>query len=235
MQRIVKLGPTTVTVVGYGVSEKLIAHLLRILEEAYRLGGPDYLELHVYPDRKSMEVRLAEDAARLGVSVVAVYEVMHEAWHGYPRVHVSASTPTSLLKPLLVHEAMHALLHGSLEYYMPACSTSPIATHVAATAVKDLEVSVEMVKRGFRREVEKLAYMLQEPACSTIEGLSDVLRKYAMLLPLEVYWKPSCKGIEKALNLLHQAYLLTKKGRRAWNTTCRLAETVEEVVESYLH
>ena len=206
--------------------------MVGVLGDAYRLGGPDYLEAHIYPSREAMHDMLVREALAVGAAVVAEYEVMHEAWHGYPRIHVAASTPLDRLRPLLVHEAMHALLHGSIDYYLPVCSTDPVTLQLASTTVKDLEVSVEMARRGFWKELEALASMLETSGdCCRVETVSDELRRYVAMLPLG---RPDarCSTLLGAVtSLLEELYERARRGERVWSEVCRLARAIEDAMK----
>ena len=227
----------TMLVLGHRVGLEAAEPMARVVASTYqRLGrSPDYLELHVYPGRAELEAALRSEAAAVGAAVTAVYEAVHEAWHGYPRIHVAASPPP---RPhVLVHEAFHALLHGSLEYYVLPCTVDPLAGHAAATAVKDLEVAVEMARAGFRAEAEAVARDTPVPTgCGSGEDLLDALRGCALRLPLN-----GCQGCGaggscglaeavRALGELCRGY--AAGGERPWRSVCRVARAVEKALTS---
>ncbi len=152
LRRVARVGDTLVEAVLYGsVGGEELGAALRLLGEAYADGGPGLVELRLYPDEALMEAVVSGLAAEAGVAAGAGFELFaHEAWSGVPRIHAVA--PALLRGPmyeaLFVHEAVHSLLHGSLEYYMAEPGVDAFLYYVAATTVKDLEVHGYMARRG---------------------------------------------------------------------------------------
>ncbi len=223
-----RIGGTSLVVIRHGIVD--VEPLISVLAEVYsRVDGPDYVELHVYENRTFMENILVNEAVSLGVVVNAAYTVMHEAWRGYPRIHVVSKefSPEKLEhKALLVHEAMHSILHGGLEYYLVSVpktlldllgSDAFLVYHIAATIVKDLEVHMLMKQVGY----EDLLLLLTKPSdCSSIEGVSDFLKAATALIVLgEVERLGVCaKLFAKSISKLKE---LVKGSKRPWE---RLAE-----------
>ena len=63
------------------------------------------------------------EKAALGVVTGEETEFLatHDAWRGYPRVHVCqerlTGIPSSVIRGVIHHEIAHALNHGTLEFY----------------------------------------------------------------------------------------------------------------------
>ena len=213
--------------------------ILEVLEKAWRHGAPLIVEAHFYPDPASAASGLALLAARVGALVEAVYEAaMHEAWDGVPRLHLVVSELESMPRPdaeaLLVHEAMHALLHGGLEYYLlPGWAADPRVYYAAATAVKDLEADAEMARRGFQGLLERLAARLAPGAggCpSTLEGLLDSLRHAAAQVALgRSPREPGClRPVALAMERLLEEW--RRGGVRPWEERRRVYQALMETM-----
>jgi hypothetical protein len=169
-----------------------------------------------------MEAKLIAEASALGVSVIAFYEVMHEAWRGYPRIHVATGTSDARL---LRHEALHALLHGSLDYYIVACPNdiSAEALQIASTVVKDLEVALEAKRCGLGDVLEYQPGEVYGDCCSP-EVVSDELR--AATIQLARGEKPTTRcALATVVKALHE---LVASGERPWTHVCRVAKLVDD-------
>ena len=169
MERLYRLpgGSRAVVWTEPGVDGAVVERLLGVLARVYSMGGPELVEARVYRSLETMEAWLAGEEQRLGVVVAARFPVSHEAWTGVPRIHLAVDPLyTSLNRfadPLTGHEALHALLHGSLEYYLSEPGLDPLAFYVAATTLKDLEVHVEMSRRRLSDMLQGLrGYWLHE-------------------------------------------------------------------------
>ncbi len=174
----------------YGeVPESFIETLERVLATFYgSRPEPPFVEVVVYGPGRSPSELLYEEAAALGVLVLGSYPVSHEAWMGWPRIHVDYRRCSELdeetLEAILVHEAAHSVLHGSRDYYLLRVgeeSLEPLgvyaleALYVASTVVKDLEVHRYLVESGYREHVERYAEYSVGGAsgldCSSLPGV----------------------------------------------------------------
>lgn len=157
----------------------------RAVREFYSLIGrePELLEVYVYESTELKLRELLREATELGVAVVGDYPVAHEAWMGWPRIHVDYEKCKALdqatLRALLVHECAHSVLHGSIAGYVVLLEKSLAErlgksamelAYLASTVVKDLEVHEYLAAHGLSDEVE--AYYeyvvrdLREAKCS---------------------------------------------------------------------
>jgi len=195
MGKLVRLGKAAIyiEVVG-GVPQEFVSTILSVLEEAYALLGnaPDLVEVYIYEDSNRLLQSLYSVAVELGATTVATYPVSHDAWLGWPRIHIDYSACRDLdvevLKALLIHEAVHTILHGNMQSYIVAIAGVPQELrksemiYLASVAVKDAEVFMYLAGKGLTRYVE--AYLrFVEPEirgvrCRSIEEVLEL----AMLL-----------------------------------------------------
>ncbi len=168
----------------------LVERILRSFYESVRAEGPLFVEVLIYGRGVEPLELLQAEAAELGVRVLGGYPVSHEAWMGWPRIHVDygrcSGLDPGLLEALLVHEAAHSVLHGSRSYYALRVGGELLdllgpryalaALYLASTAVKDLEVHGYLVGAGFREHVERYAeYAVSEAGDLECSDLLEVL------------------------------------------------------------
>lgn len=132
-----------------------------------KVGGIDYIELYLYGSSREKFMFLKNEAMDLGVIVIGDFIAMHEAWRGWPRIHIDFERCSMLeekhLRAVIVHEISHAILHGSPLYYImnfnsadfPTLSPSDIAKiiYISSTIVKDFDVYSLLIKMGMYDEV----------------------------------------------------------------------------------
>ncbi len=218
------------TVIAWNINTEKALDVAKTIVEYYRRvnESPEYLELHVYSDYRLLENTLHGEAVKRGVSIHAIYDLVFEAWTGVPRIHVVYSKKPPP-KPLLLHEATHAILHGSLEYYMPPCTGDPLALHTAATAIKDLEVTLYMAAKGFRKEAEEAANAAKPEKCNGPADLLDTLRYTAMTTALNNCKPPATTACNLAKTVTELTRICREANKtRPWTRVCTLASTLEE-------
>ncbi|WP_048191879.1 hypothetical protein [Pyrolobus fumarii] len=180
----------------------------RTLTDVYQIERPEYVEVHIYETRGHVKLPVHND-----IVVNAEYEggLFHEAWAGYPRIHVIVedivNVEGSTRRAMLVHEAAHSILHGSQEYYVVAlCEYNDLrSVHVAYTVVKDLEVHLWMASRGFMQELGRLRDYFDDGVvgCGTIEDVSNEARRLTVYIALGGHPEMRCGKISRVLyNLL---------------------------------
>ncbi|MEM1931726.1 MAG: hypothetical protein QW780_03345 [Sulfolobales archaeon] len=164
---------------------------------------PAFVEVIVYgSSSKRLEV-LYEEAVELGVEVLGDYAVSHEAWRGWPRIHVdyekSSRLEPEVFSSLLIHEAAHSVLHGRRDYYLlPLDSSLPDelraylgieALYLASAVVKDLEVHKYLVTVGYKKYVEEYARYSRREAvgldCSDVIGTLNFAKLVAPCVYIE--------------------------------------------------
>jgi len=187
-----------VITVGY-VDEEFKSMIEMVAREFYSKAGgePELLEIYVYSTSARKRHALIREAESLGVVAVGDYIVMHEAWRGWPRIHVDyeqcSKLEGELLRALLLHELAHSKLHGSPYYYIiPVWSSlvekygerAPIVAYLASVVVKDVEVIALLKSLGYDREIMAYTRLLDSELpheeCFDIE---DMLNFAKLLVP----------------------------------------------------
>ncbi len=163
-----RINMETVGAVPQGFADKTVSMLSGFYESLSSAEPPSIVDVYIYHSRDRMLAALEREAVQVGVAVIADYPVMHEAWRGWPRIHIDygrcSLLPWRTFRALLFHEAGHSVLHGNLLAYMVSIPRVPWpggrvleAAYVASTAVKDLEVSLLLKANGFAGELEEYA------------------------------------------------------------------------------
>jgi len=206
--KIARLCRAEVAVFIHGeASRELVDLCLEALKEVYCSTNTEvFAELHLYASR-SEKLRFMESEAReLGVAAFGDFKTLHEAWRGYPRIHVSQDDVSDLdretLEALVAHEAMHSVLHGTPASYI--ISLPPhlievaeeggwledlyVATYMLAAAIKDLEVHREMASIGLekhlRRYTEFVESQLREACCDPSRcSIAELAETIKLLTP----------------------------------------------------
>ena len=143
----------------YGnVPEEFITWVLNVLSEVYSVcdKAPSIVEVNVYETRTLYEYKMIYDAfSGVGVLSLETYMASHDAWTGIPRVHVIYEVyyevDKRIYKSAVIHEAIHTVLHGSLEAYVASIPDSLRRLNVKhevlwrilsliASGIKDYEV-----------------------------------------------------------------------------------------------
>ncbi len=180
-------------------------------------GAPDRISLYLWEKEKDFQEFDAREKAELGVVTGGESEFLatHEAWRGYPRIHLSLEKirgiPEEVVRGVVEHEIGHALLHGKPEFYQFLFSERLQETagsagldlpqlqqlvYLLSVALKDAEVVRLLSERGLGRYQNRLLEYLMEDtgeerqAWELIKDLA-ALRKIAWavflktLLPIE--------------------------------------------------
>jgi len=203
---------STVNIVVLGSVNSEFLDLVRsTLAEFYsKLGADVYVEVYVYSSKYLKRAVIEELASAHGVSVIGEYVVMHEAWSGLPRIHVDAESCNNIeeryVRALLVHEAAHALLHGTLLSYLlripgdrAGKPASFAGVYVASTIVKDMQVHKFLVNSGFVDEVVAYAeYVSKYQLSDACSSFLEVLELAKILTPC-IYLE-SCVIIDRLEN-----------------------------------
>jgi len=182
---------------GY-INENFIKKIETIIEEFYVKTSwkPVLLEVYVYSTGERMRSTIFREAEELGVVVVGDFTVMHEAWRGWPRIHISyedcRSLDDKIFKSILVHELAHSKLHGSPYYYVVNVdrrlmedygSEALTIAYLASIAIKDLEVLKLLKNISYGDEIisytEFIKPQLLSVRCYDITGLLEFVKLIA--------------------------------------------------------
>ena len=85
--------------------------------------APDRISFYLWEKEKDFQEFDVREKAELGVVTgdESNFLATHEAWRGYPRIHLSLekirSIPEEIIPGVVQHEIGHALLHGKPEFY----------------------------------------------------------------------------------------------------------------------
>jgi hypothetical protein len=196
---LIRIGSTALhlSVVGR-VPQDFASMVLSELVNVYRLfgEGPELVEVYIYESSELMHSYMFSEAVELGVSVFGQHVVSHDAWRGWPRIHIDYSACKNLeekfLKALIHHEVAHSVLHGTLQSYVIALprnfaelfEKSPGVVYLASVAIKDVEVAMYLTSKGLKNSVESyLEYTKKEFKgihCKTVE---EVLQLAKLIAP----------------------------------------------------
>jgi hypothetical protein len=196
---LIRIGSTALhlSVVGR-VPQDFASMVLGELVDVYRLfgEGPELVEVYIYESSELMHSYMFSEAVELGVSVIGQHIVSHDAWRGWPRIHIDYSACKNLeerfLKALIHHEAAHSILHGTLQSYAIALprnfaelfEKSPGTVYLASVAIKDVEVVEYLTSKGLRNSVESyLEYTKKEFKGIHCKTLEEVLQLAKLIAP----------------------------------------------------
>jgi hypothetical protein len=121
---------------------------------------PPIVYFYIFKSLSSMRSYAVSEELKYGVSTWGLSEdfyAFHDAWTGAPRILYAAEALEILGEKAglgcLRHEVGHAVLHGEIEYYIitqPLNSKIlPETFYIITVAIKDLEVSNLLFKKGF--------------------------------------------------------------------------------------
>jgi hypothetical protein len=204
LEGLTKLVVERLGLVEEGEVEAILATLRRLYEAVRE---PPSLVYVVLASSRSL-FNLFMSSIHLNYEVASTpgfegFEAAHDAYTGVPRLALCLEElrklPSRAVDGVVLHEAAHTVLHGSLDSYLPASGALRAAealdprlslelTYIAASSVKDWEATELLVNLGFREEAK--AYALH--ALSKRGGL-------------EAEWR---MAVEAGVPLLHLAELL---------------------------
>lgn len=191
--KLVRLGKVAIYIEVVGsVPQEFVSTILSILEEAYTLFDEvsDLVEVYIYEDSNRLLQSLYRAAIELGVTAIGAYPVSHDAWFGWPRIHIDYSMCRGLdmevLKALLVHEATHTVLHGNIQSYTVALARvpqefrKPEIIYLASVAVKDAEVFTYLARKSLIRYIEAYQRFVESEIrgvrCRSIEEILELAK-----------------------------------------------------------
>jgi len=130
----------------------------------------ELIDVYLFESSHSMNAFLIEESRILGVLTHPIdsFIASHDAWRGIPRIMICIERlrPLSerVKRGVIEHEIGHALLHGSLTYYLLSIPSDYLAVeekfevisdfainsfYLVSIAVKDYEVTRFLLKKGF--------------------------------------------------------------------------------------
>ncbi len=94
-----------------------------VMDRKGTLAGPPFLSITIWKPIEELQSFYRQEKEELGVVTGEDTEFLatHEAWRGYPRIHICEErvkdVPDAVLQGVLHHEISHAVLHGTPEFY----------------------------------------------------------------------------------------------------------------------
>ena len=145
---------------------------------------PDRVKIHVYHSLDELQSFFYEEKEALGIisEGEAEFIAIHEAWRGYPRIHICSerikNLPEAVVLGAVQHELAHTVLHGKSEFYTFRFSRQLISAseargfdihllqqcvYLLSIALKDGEVVSRLVEMGFQiGQIALLEHMLAD-------------------------------------------------------------------------
>lgn len=146
--------------------------------------APEYLEVHIFDTLNDILAFYDKEYIESAVEMPAtldIYFAMHDAHRGWPRILICIdlikSYPEAVWIGSIQHEVGHAILHGSLKYYVISptekfwsfCKSHDIDelecmnfVHQIAISVKDYETTRYLIRNGLIEDQYKFAaYFLE--------------------------------------------------------------------------
>jgi hypothetical protein len=203
--------------------------LARLAEES----RPSRLSIRIFHRIDELQAFFQQEKSALGVVSEGELEFIatHEAWRGYPRIHICSERtkylPEIVVQGAMQHEVAHAILHGNPEFYSFRFSRHLIAAgetlgldmqlqqqlvYLLSIALKDSEVVRKLAETGFESgQTALLDHMLADTETDrrvweAIHTLSPQ-RKIAMaafmkvLLPIETLLEVRIKAGDRLQRL----------------------------------
>jgi hypothetical protein len=146
-----------------GLKENILRYLSMILEDE-----SIYVEVYLFDNLDNMIIFLNSEYREFNISFSDIYFAMHDAYRGWPRIYVCIELLEKMPRDVwiggVMHEAGHAILHGSPIYFYISLpdnllillnekgvndDTALKLLHYASVSVKDYEVSRYMVEKGY--------------------------------------------------------------------------------------
>ncbi len=164
---------------------------------------PELVEVYIYGSRLEKLAFLEYEARELGVAAIGDFVTLHEAWRGWPRIHVDYEACSELeeqfLEALLIHEAGHSVLHGSPLFYTIAIDRAVVGElgmdqglrvlYFCSTAIKDLEVHRLLNRAGFVKQLrsygEFVAKQIAELRCCSYVDIAQLAKLLTPCIVLE--------------------------------------------------
>lgn len=151
-------------------SAKILAWSDEVFEKAGMLSTPPHVCITIWKTVEELHAFYQNERKELGVVVgdEADFLATHDAWRGYPRIHICQERlqgiSDAVVRGVIHHEIIHAVLHGTPEFYtfrfskelQEASRISGLdgsllqqCVYLLSVAIKDFEVVQWLAERGF--------------------------------------------------------------------------------------
>jgi hypothetical protein len=209
-----------------------------VLEVAEFLSPPPLLCITVWKTMEEFQAFCKREKEELGIVTGEETDFLatHDAWRGYPRIHVCeerlTGIPSVIIQGVIHHEISHALHHGTLEFYTFRFSNRlqeaglfcgfdlfllQQSVYLLSVAIKDREVIQWLAKIGLGFSQQALLKHLisdteEERRIWEVVQDSPPLRKIAFatflktLLPIEALVSAGIEEAQALRNQWNEAY-----------------------------
>jgi hypothetical protein len=155
-----------------------------VFEKTEPLTAPDHISIYLWEKEKDFQEFDAREKVELGVVTGGESDFLatHEAWRGYPRIHISLEKirgiPEEVVRGVVQHEIAHALLHGRPEFYQFRFSNQLLEAgrsegldfpmiqqlvYLLSVAIKDEEVVRLLGEAGLGHyQIRLLEYLMED-------------------------------------------------------------------------
>jgi len=236
-----------------------------VWEKAELLSQPPNLSITIWRTVEDLQAFYGKEKEALGVVTGEETDFLatHEAWRGYPRIHVCQERlrelSASIVQGVIHHEIGHALHHGSPEFYTFRFSSLlqevggsygldlPLlqqCVYLLSVAVKDREVVQWLAKIGFGfGQQALLEYLIsdteEERRVWEVIQSSSALRKIAFaaflktLLPIEAMISVGVEEAQTLKDKWNEAYKWLSERER--ESLFRLVQSIISHCEETFH
>ena len=245
-----------VTQPSEGIQKEFVAKVQswanEVLEKKGTLTAPAFISINIWRGMNELQSFYQQEQQELGIATgeETDYLATHEAWRGYPRIHICQERvkdlPDVVLQSVLHHEISHAFHHGTPEFYTFRYSTKlqeagqscgmnlgllQQCVYMLSVAIKDYDVVMWLTDIGLGLgQLHLLEYMISdtenERRIWRVVHSNTAPRKLALafflktLLPIQALVSLRVENAETIKNRWENAY--------SW-----LSETIQEGLVSF--
>ena len=215
------------------------------------------IDVYLFESSHSMNAFLIEESRALGVLTHPIdsFIASHDAWRGTPRIIICMERlrPLSerVKRGVIEHEIGHALLHGSLVYYLLSIPDDYLAIeekfevisdfaansfYLISIAVKDYEVTRFLLRKGFFEDQKAYIEFLLSEKPEKILSLKD-LRVLQILSTLKdlAYAKPLSNDPDIRLLISSLLNRFPNSIKRKLNIVLEALDKLSEDTESNIY
>ena len=242
-----------------GVNQGLLAQIRTWTNEVIAKAQPLFdIWVTIWATTEELKSFYQRERSELGIITGEETDFLatHEAWRGYPRIHICQErlrgVPDDVLRGAIHHEIGHALLHCTPEFYtfrysdslQEAARSSGLelallqqCVYLLSTAIKDREVVQFIAEMGLGfSQLSLLEYLIsdveEERLTWEVIRNSPVLSKIALAVFLKILLP-----IESLISLgIERALVIRKKWNEAYGWLAeKEREALFQLLQSTLH
>ena len=245
-----------VTQPSEGIQKEFVAKVQswanEVLEKKGTMTAPSVISINLWRGMDELQSFYQQEQQELGIATgeETDYLATHEAWRGYPRIHICQERvkdlPDVVLQSVLHHEISHAFCHGTPEFYTFRYSTKlqeagqscgmnlgllQQCVYMLSVAIKDYDVVMWLTDIGLGLgQLHLLEYMISdtedERQIWQVVHSITAPRKLALALFLK-----TLLPIEALVSLrVEKAEIIENQWKNAYSW---LSETIQEGLVSF--